>query len=74
MVTSVTQGRDTEIAQAKDFKIVGTYWHNHSLESSWGALSDGTGTSTIKFLINHFRWKNAFLKFSQKNLLKEDMS
>jgi hypothetical protein len=26
----------------KKFKIVETYWHYHSLESSWGALSDGT--------------------------------
>jgi hypothetical protein len=24
------------------FKIVKTYWHDHSLESSRGALSDGT--------------------------------
>jgi hypothetical protein len=24
------------------FKIVEAYWHDHSLESSWGALSDGT--------------------------------
>jgi hypothetical protein len=34
------QGRDTEIAQ-KNFKIFETYWHDHSLESSWGTLSDG---------------------------------
>jgi hypothetical protein len=26
----------------KALKIVGNYWHNRSLESSWGALSDGT--------------------------------
>jgi hypothetical protein len=35
------QGQDSEIAQ-KIFKIVKTYWHDHSLESSWEALSDGT--------------------------------
>jgi hypothetical protein len=26
----------------KKFKIIKTYWHDHSLESSWVALSDGT--------------------------------
>jgi hypothetical protein len=26
----------------KIFKIVETYWHDHSLESSWGALYEGT--------------------------------
>jgi hypothetical protein len=41
MVTSVTKGgRDTE--SAKEFKIVETYWHDHSLESSGGVLSVGT--------------------------------
>jgi hypothetical protein len=33
------QGQDTEIAHK--FKIVETYWPDHSLESSWRALSDG---------------------------------
>jgi hypothetical protein len=42
------QGWDTEIAQK--FKIVETYWHNHSLESSSGALSDGA----ISFFIQSF--------------------
>jgi hypothetical protein len=38
------QGRNSEIAP---FKIVGTYWHDHSLENCWGALSDGTVGFTI---------------------------
>jgi hypothetical protein len=33
------QGRDTEIGRQN---TVATYWHDHSLESSWGGLSDGT--------------------------------
>jgi hypothetical protein len=36
MVTLFNQGGDAEIA--KKIKIAETYWHNHSLESSWGAL------------------------------------
>jgi hypothetical protein len=32
----------------KNVKIVKTYWHDHSLESSWGALSDGTVNISIK--------------------------
>jgi hypothetical protein len=40
----------------KKFKIVKTYWHDHSLESSWGALSDGA----ISFLIQPFSGENAF--------------
>jgi hypothetical protein len=39
MVTSVTEGRTQKLQ--KKFKIVETYWCDHSLESSWGALSDG---------------------------------
>jgi hypothetical protein len=31
------------------FKIVGTYTHDHSLESSWGALSHGTISLPIHF-------------------------
>jgi hypothetical protein len=40
----------------KIFKIVETYWHDHSLENSWGALSDGT----IRFSIQPFSGGNAF--------------
>jgi hypothetical protein len=57
------QEQDTEIANK--FKIVETYRHDHSLESSWGALSDGT-----IFAIQIFSWEKCifwnFLKnFSQ---------
>jgi hypothetical protein len=52
------QGQDTEIAQTK---IVKTYWHDHSVESSWGALSDGT----ISFPIQPFSGMH-FLKFFKK--------
>jgi hypothetical protein len=48
MVTSVTKGGTQKLPQA--FKIVETFWHDHSLESSWGALSDGT----ISFAIQLF--------------------
>jgi hypothetical protein len=41
MVTSVNKGGTQELPK-KTFKIVKTYWHDHSLESSWGAPSDGT--------------------------------
>jgi hypothetical protein len=44
------------------FKIVGRYWHDHSLERSWDTLSDGTITFSI-----HFRGKKSiFLIFLQK--------
>jgi hypothetical protein len=53
---------------AQKFKIVETYWHGHSLESSWGALSDGT----ISFSIKLFWGKMHFLNFTQKtSVLKE---
>jgi hypothetical protein len=56
------QGRDTEIA--KKCNIVRTYWHGHSLESTWGALSDGT----INFSIQPFFGENAISIFFSKNL------
>jgi hypothetical protein len=31
--------------------IVGTYWHDHSLESSWEALSDGSISFSIQFIL-----------------------
>jgi hypothetical protein len=52
------QGRDTE--------IVGTYWHDHSLESSWGALSEGT---IYVFCFNNFQEENAFSDFFLKKPL-----
>jgi hypothetical protein len=45
LLTSVTKGRTQKLPQK--IKIAETYRHDHSLESSWGALSDGT----IRFLI-----------------------
>jgi hypothetical protein len=44
----------------KEFNIVETYWHDHSLESSWVALSDGT----ISFLIQWVSGKCNFWNFS----------
>jgi hypothetical protein len=38
MVTSVTKGGTQKLP--KTLKIVETYGHDHSLESSWGAVSD----------------------------------
>jgi hypothetical protein len=51
MATSVNK----EIS--KKFKIVETYGNDHSLESSWGALSDG----------NHF-WTRDFNKHFLENI------
>jgi hypothetical protein len=51
------------------FKIVETYWHDHSLEKSWGALSDGT----IGFLIQPFVGKKFIFRIFLKkpSVLKE---
>jgi hypothetical protein len=46
MATSVTKGGTQKLA--KQYKIVGTYWHDHSLERSWKALSDGTIICSIQ--------------------------
>jgi hypothetical protein len=46
MVTSVTKSGTQKLA--KKIKIVETYWHDHSLESSGVALSDGTISSSIQ--------------------------
>jgi hypothetical protein len=49
------QGRGTQKSCPKKCRIVETYWHDHSLESSWGALSDGTITLRQPFRGNvHF--------------------
>jgi hypothetical protein len=40
MATSVTKGGTQKLI--KQFNIVETYWHDHSLEKSKWALSDGT--------------------------------
>jgi hypothetical protein len=58
-----------------------TYWHNHSLESSWGSLSDGTISSLIQ-PFSESEEKMHFLNFSQEtsvllNLMsvqKEDLN
>jgi hypothetical protein len=50
------------------FKIVETYWHDHSLERSRGALSGGT----IIFSIQPFSGKNIFRIFLQKTPLLMD--
>jgi hypothetical protein len=33
------------------FRIMETYWHDHSLESSWEALSDGAISCSIQFVL-----------------------
>jgi hypothetical protein len=59
MATSVTKGGTQKLPQK--IKIVETYCHDHSLESSRGALSDGTNSfSTI------FEGEIHFLNFSKK--------
>jgi hypothetical protein len=60
-VTFVTKDGTQKLPQK--FNIVETYWHDHSLESSWGALSDGT----ISFSIHPF-WRGAFSEFFSKAL------
>jgi hypothetical protein len=54
---------DTEIAQ--NIEIVEIYWHDHSLESSGGTLTDGPISF---FLFYHFWGKMHFLNFLSKNL------
>jgi hypothetical protein len=60
LVTSVTKGGTQKFPQK--FKIVGTYWHD-LLGSSWGALSDGTISFSIRFLGKRIFW--IFLKKPQ---------
>jgi hypothetical protein len=62
MVTSVTKGGTQKLA--KVFKIVKTYWHDHSLENLWEALSDGAISFSIQFILGG----NQFSEFSSKNL------
>jgi hypothetical protein len=61
--TSVTMSGTQK--SRKQFKIVWTYWHDHSLESSWGALSDGTIGFPIQLF---FGGKIAFSEFFTKHL------
>jgi hypothetical protein len=46
MVTSVNKGGTQKLP--KEFTIVQTYWHDHSLERSPGALFDGTVSFSIQ--------------------------
>jgi hypothetical protein len=48
MATSVTMGRSQKLPQK--FKIIETYWHDHSLESAWEALSDSPISFSIQFI------------------------
>jgi hypothetical protein len=48
MMTAVTKGGTQKLPPK--FKIVKTHWQDHSLGSSWGALSD----NTISFPIQPF--------------------
>jgi hypothetical protein len=45
-VTNMTKGGTQKLP--KTFKGCRTYWHDHSLESSGGALSDGTISFSIR--------------------------
>jgi hypothetical protein len=56
MATSVTKGGTKKLS--KKLKIVETYRHDHSLESSGGALSDVPLHVDVQF--------NYFLNFSNK--------
>jgi hypothetical protein len=58
----VTEGEKQNLP--KKFKIVTTYRHDNSLESSCSALSD----DTISFKIQPFLWENAFSEFFSKQL------
>jgi hypothetical protein len=59
MVTSaVTKGGAQKLPQK--INIFETYWHDHALECSWGALSD-----TSRFSV-HPIWKMHFLNFFSK--------
>jgi hypothetical protein len=64
METSITKGGKQKLQ--KNIKIVKTYWHDHSLESSWGALSDGT----ISFFDSTILGKCIFWIFLKKIHLK----
>jgi hypothetical protein len=67
MVTRVTESRTQKLT--KKFKIVETYWHDHSLESSWGARFYGTISSSFQLFLGG---KMHFLNFSQtSSVLKE---
>jgi hypothetical protein len=57
-VTSVTKGGTQMLP--KTFSIVETYWHDHSLESSQGALSD----DTLSFKIVKTYWHDHSLENS----------
>jgi hypothetical protein len=59
---SVTKGGTQKLL--KYFKIVESYWHDHSLESSWKALSDGNISCSIQFSGNKCNFC-IFLKKSQ---------
>jgi uncharacterized membrane protein len=67
MMTSVTKGGALKLP--KRFKIVATYWHDHSLESSWDALSDGA----ISFSFHQFPEEKCIFWIFLKNtsFLKE---
>jgi hypothetical protein len=49
MVTSATKGGTQKLP--KKFKIVETYWRDHSLESFWEALSDGAISCSNQFVL-----------------------
>jgi hypothetical protein len=58
-VTNMTKGRTQKLP--KKFKIIETYWHDPSLERSWGAPYDGT--ISFSFSIQPFSGRK---KISQK--------
>jgi hypothetical protein len=52
------------VRRTQKVKIVETYWHDHLLESSWEALSDGT----ISFSVHPFSGKKIIFWIFLKNL------
>jgi hypothetical protein len=60
MVPSVTKGGTQKLPPK--FKIVETYRHDHSLESSWGALSDEFLGHLITYIQISSGSRNEFIK------------
>jgi hypothetical protein len=59
----------------KTSKIVETYWHDHSLESSWEALSDGTISNLCwKPVVVGLRFRPAKIMFPSWQYFRMDTS
>jgi hypothetical protein len=67
---SITQVPQRMVHNFVEKKIGETYWHYHSLESSWGALSDGAISFQIR--LSHFRWELIFWIFDVSSATEQD--